>query len=101
MYRGCLLCPHYPLLTLIMTVLSNIAGSRVEISFTNLISTNDDTLINWKSEISPHVRGFQDSLGFWIPHRGFWIPGIGFQSFQFKVDRLQIIVVTKKHIYVS
>ena len=85
-----------------MTVLSNFAaGSGVKISFTNLISTNDDTLINWKSEISPHVRGIQDSLGFWIPRRGFQIPGPGFQSLQFKVDRLQIIVVAKTYIYVS
>ena len=83
-----------------MTVLSNFAGSGVKISFTNLISTNDDTLINWKSEISPHVRGIQDSLGFWIPHRGFPFPGTGFQSFQFKVDRLQLIVVAN-NIYLS
>ena len=84
-----------------MTVLSNFAGSAVKISFTNLISTNDDTLINWKSQISPHVRGIQDSLGFWIPRRGFQVPGPGFQSLQFKVDRLQIIVVAKTYIYVS
>ena len=84
-----------------MTVLSNFAGSGVKISFTNLISTNDDTLINWKSEISSHVRGIQDSLGFWIPRREFQIPGTGFQSLQFKVDRLQIMVFPKKYIYVS
>ena len=72
-----------------------------KVFFTNLISTNDDTLINWKSQISPHVRGIQDSLGFWIPRRGFQIPGPGFQSLQFKVDRLQIIVVAKTYIYVS
>ena len=83
-----------------MTVLSNFAGSGVKISFTNLISTNDDILINWKSEISPHVRGIQDSLGFWIPRRGFPIPDTGFQSFQFKVDRLQLIVVAN-NIYLS
>ena len=76
-----------------MTVLSNFAGSGVKISFTNLISTNDDTLINWNSETSPHVRGSQDSLGFPIP-------GTGFQSFQFKVDRLQLIVVAN-NIYLS
>ena len=79
-----------------MTVLSNFAGSGVKISFTNLISTNADTLINWKSEISPHVRGIQDSLGFWIPRSGFQIPGTGFQSLQFKVDRLQIYGISKK-----
>jgi len=84
-----------------MTFLSHFAGNGVEISLTNLISTNDDTLINWKSEISPHVRRIQDSVGFWIPRRGFQIPGTGFQSLQFKVDRLQIIVVAKKYIYVS
>ena len=89
------------LCTLIMKFLSNFAGNGVEISLTNLISTNYDTLINWKSEISPHVRRIQDSLGFWIPRRGFHIPGTGFQSIQFKVDKLQLIVVAKKYIYVS
>ena len=84
-----------------MTFLSHFAGNGVEISLTNLISTNDDTLINWKSEISPHVRRIHDSVGLWIPRRGFQIPGTGFQSLQFKVDRLQIIVVAKKYIYVS